>query len=257
MNKTLPAILSITICCMLVACQPPANEQKIDTGAKLHYELGVDALRKGELPKAFDELMQSDKMRPNQPDVLDALGVAWRMRGDLNKADSYYQRLIHLSGVKPRNYTNYSSLLLQMKKYKEAEVMARKALNDPRYANQDLAFVNLGDALLGEGKFNEAIGAYRSALQMNPNSLAALLHEAQAYVQYNRLNFARALYETKLRDLPGNRPLTEALLALLKKQDDFDAARTLLEGYRDIHNSDPLEKAWAEDELDQLDQQNE
>ncbi len=254
MNKPLHATVSLLICCtVLTACQSPARVQKIDTGAKLHYELGVDALRKGELPKAFDELMKSDKMRPNQPDVLDALGVAWRMRGDLKKADTYYRRLIRLPGVSPRNYTNYSSLLLQMKKYKEAELMARKALNDPRYANQDLAFINLGDALLGQDRFNEAIGAYRQALQMNPNSLAAVLHEASAYAQYGRYNYARALYETKLRDLPGNRALTEALLALLKKQNEFDAARELLEGYRDFHSKDPLQKAWAEDELNQLD----
>jgi Tfp pilus assembly protein PilF len=254
-NKSLSTFLSAMICCALLsACQTPAVEQKVDTGAKLQYEIGVDALRNGDLPKAFDALMKSDKMRPNQPNVLDALGVAWRMRGDLDKAEGYYRRLIHLPGVSPRNYTNYSSLLLQMKKYKEAELMARKALNDPRYANQDLAFINLGDALLGQGRFNEAVTAYRQALQMNPNSLAAVLHEAQAYVQYNRYNYARALYETKLRDLPGNRDLTEALLSLLKKQNDLDAARTLLEGYRDLHSKDPLQKAWAEDELDQLDQ---
>ena len=255
MNRSLPAILSTLLCCaLLTGCQTPAKEHKLDVGAKLHYEIGVNALRHGMLPKAFQELMLSNKMRPNQPDVLDALGVAWRMRGDLKKADSYYRRMIHLPGVTPRNYTNYSSLLLQMKKYKKAEVMARKALNDPRYMDQDLAFINLGDALLGQGRFNEAINAYHQALQINPNNLAAVLHEAQAYVEYNRYNYARAIYETKLRDMPGNRPLTEALLALLKRQHDLDAARELLEGYRDFHNKDPLQKAWALDELDQLDQ---
>jgi type IV pilus assembly protein PilF len=254
-NKPLSAITTLLICCSaLAACQSPATVQKVDTGAKLHYELGVDALHKHELPKAFEELMKSDKMRPNQPDTLDALGVAWRMRGDLKKADSYYRRLIHLPGVSSRNYTNYASLLLQMKKYKQAELMARKALQDPRYASQDIAYIVLGDALLGQDRFNEAIKAYRQALQMNPNSIAAVLHEASAYEQYGRYNYARALYETKLRDLPGNRPLTEALLALLKKHNDLDAARELLEGYRDNHSKDPLQKAWAEDELNQLDQ---
>ena len=255
MNRVGRSILPALACAVLLAaCQTPAQIQKRDIGAKLHYEIGVDALSKGDLPRAFSELMQSDKMRPDQPDVLDALGVAWRMRGDLNKADAYYRRMIRQPHLSPRNYTNYASLLLQMRHYKQAEAMARKALNDPRYANQDLAMINLGDALLGQDRFNEAIAAYRQALQVNPDSLVAVLHEAQAYARYDRDHYARALYETKLRQLPGNRALTEALLALLKKQNDMDAARALLENYRDLHKSDPLQKAWAEDELNQLDQ---
>lgn len=253
-RATSPTLLALGCGMLLAACQTPAQVQKKDIGAKLHYEIGIDALRKGELPKAFTELMESNKMRPDQPDVLDALGLAWRMRGNLKKADAYYRRMIEQPHLSPRNYTNYASLLLQMKNYKQAEAMARKALQDPRYANQDLAMINLGDALLGQGRFNEAIAAYRQALQVNPNNLDALLHEAQAYVQFNRDHYARALYETKLRQLPGNRALTEALLALLKKQNDMNAARSLLESYRDRHKTDPLQKAWAEDELNQLDQ---
>lgn len=251
LRRILPALACAGL---LAACQSPAQVKQQDIGAKLHYEIGIDALRKGDMPRAFSELMKSDKMRPDQPDVLDALGVAWRMRGDLKKADSYYRRMIRQSNLSPRNYTNYASLLLQMQHYKQAEAMARKALQDPRYPNQDLAMINLGDALLGQDRFNEAIAAYRQALQVNPDSLAAVLHEAQAYERYDRFNYARALYETKLRQLPGNRALTEALLALLKKRNDTDAARALLQKYRDAHKSDPLQKAWAEDELNQLDQ---
>ena len=33
----------------------------------------------------------------------------------------------------------------------------------PRYPNQDLAFINLGDALLGQEKLDEAIRSYGQA----------------------------------------------------------------------------------------------
>jgi len=219
---------------------------------KIHYELGIDALNKGLLPKAFDELMQSDSDYPNQPDVQSALAYAWRLRGDLQKSEQFYKKALRLNSKSPATHNNYASLLIQMQRYEDAESEARKALADPRYPNQHLAYLNLGDALLNQNKFNEAITAYRRAGQFLPGNPLPKLKEAEAYVRYERPNYAQALLETMLREQPDDRAAVEMLEGLLVKQGKRPEARQVLKSFVGIATS-ALDRAWARDELEKLD----
>jgi len=217
--------------------------------AEIHYRLGIDALGKqGMLPKAFQELIQSDEIRPDQPEVLDALAYAWLLRGDTKKAESFYLRAIRLHAG-AATYNNYANLLNRMKRYKKAEKAARQALDDPRYPNQDLAFINLGDALSGQKKFEAAIAAYQSATVFNPNNDLIKLRMAQVYYQLGKLREARLLYETFLIRQQNSRAAVEGLLAVMDQQQDSRAAASILHQFRQ-HASTALDKAWAQNELE-------
>lgn len=239
----------------LAGCQTNGahpDSAKTQKRAEIHYQLGVDALSKHDLPKAFDELMEAQKLAPERSDILDALGYAWRLRGDLKKANSFYLEAIrHQPGS--ATYNNYGSLLMQMHKPVEAEKYFRQALDDPKYMHPEIAYINLGDALLAQGRFNEAIAAYHQANTLDPQQQVARLHEAQAYLSYHRPTYARAIYETILRDYPANLAAMKGLLSLLEKQDDLDAAQQWLERFRDKTPA-PLNRAWAEEQLNRLKQ---
>jgi len=245
------SILLICLCIALAACGSNKHvSEKNQKLSKIHYELGIDALNKGILPKAFKELLEADKYEPNQAEVEDALAYAWRLRGDLKKSEAYYKKaLSHSPQASTQN--NYGSLLIQMKRYKDAEIVLRKALQDPTYPNQNLVFLNLGDALLEQGDFDGAINAYRQAKRFQPEDIRPQIMEAKAYIRYNRLNYARALYETLMRNYSGNRAIAEGLLDVLKKQNDLSAARDMLKAFRQHATSD-LDKAWALDESERL-----
>ena len=218
--------------------------------AKLHYQLGVDALSKGILPKAFDELMESNELRPNQPEVLDALALAWLLRGDMKKSEEFYRKSLR---IKPMASTqnNYANLLNKLERYPEAEEMARLALDDPRYPNQDLAFINLGDALLGQGKLEEAVHSYGQAQIFNSSSLLPQLKTANAYTQHSRFNEAEVLYRTLLQKQKDNRAIIEGMLEMLKKQNRLAEARRLLRDFSQ-NSSSALDQAWVRDELERL-----
>lgn len=239
---------------LLHGCGGPKKDPvKVDKRAELHYQVGIDALHKNQLPKAFDELMKSDALRPGHPEVLGALAYAWRLRNNYEQSERYYKMALRAGGG-ASTHTNYGSLLLQMGRYKEAEAQLRKALQDPRYRNQHIAFINLGDALLAQDRFDEAVDAYRQAKIINPHQDASRLKEAQAYVKYDRLNYAQALYETLLREYPADRNVLEGLLGVLKKRGDIPSQRQHLKTFREASKSE-LDKAWAADELERLVQQ--
>ncbi|MDQ6968623.1 MAG: tetratricopeptide repeat protein [Mariprofundaceae bacterium] len=233
----------------LFSCAHTIPEQS-DKRAKIHYQIGLDALQRGQLPKAFDELMQSNKVEPNQPETLEVLAYAWRLQGNMKQAESFYKQAISAGG-KSAVYTNYGGLLVSLHRYKEAEIMLRKALEDPRYRNQYIALINLGDALMGQKQADEAIRSYRKAAMMNPKQNISQLREAQVYVKTGRLNYAQALYETMLRKQPTLRPALEGLIDLLIKHSDIGTARKHLARYLE-KEKDPLNRAWASDELIRL-----
>ncbi len=229
----------------------PSVDPKLQTRrVDIHYQLGIDALNRRNLPKAFEELLLARSLAPDRSDVLDALAYAWQLRGNLGKANGYYQQSLkhHPSSA---TYNNYGGLMLQMNKPKIAEKYFRIALNDPRYRHPDIAYINLGDALLLQKRFNEAIAAYRQARRLNPTQEISRIREARAYLRYGRIIFAKALYKTILHDKPGNRQALEGLLGLLRKEGNIPEVRKQLERFHQMV-SDPMDKAWAEEKIKRL-----
>lgn len=240
----------IFICAsFLLSCshQVPENKAK---SAKLHYQIGLDSLQRGQLPKAFDELMQSNELLPKQPETLEALAYAWRLQGNLNKSEAVYKQAIAIGGNSSL-YTNYGSLLVSLKRFDEAQKILGKALEDPRYRKQYMALLLLGDVFAGQNKPDEAIKSYRKAAMLNPQQNLSQLKEAQVYVKTGRLNYAQALYETMLRKQPTLRPALESLISLLVKRSDIKTARKHLANYIEKEKN-PLNRAWASDELTRL-----
>jgi len=219
--------------------------------AQIHFQLGRDALsKKNMLPKAFDELMQANTLLPNQPHVLDALAYAWVLRGDLARAESYYKKALQ-HGSSASIYNNYASLLNRLKRFTEAEDKARKALDDPRYPNQDLAFLNLGNALLGQHKYVPAALAFQQAKMFNTSNSLADLRLASTYLQQHKLHEARVLFDMVLHQQPDSRMAAEGLLSVLHEQQDRNYAYRILQQFSQ-HTSSPMDKAWALNALDQL-----
>jgi len=250
-NKLFTALL-ILITITASGCAGTQKQTEHDERlAETHYKLGLDALGKeGMLPKAFEELMKSDALRPNQPEVLDALAYAYLLRGNTVKAESFYKRAMqHDAGSATKN--NYANLLNRTGRFKEAEKMARAALADPRYPNQDYAFINLGDALLGQKQATGAIKAYHQAQTFSPDSQLPKIKIANAYAQDNQLNKARLLYQALYNKNNSNRTIVEGLLAILKQQGSKSQARQMLESFNQNATS-VMDRAWALDELEGL-----
>ncbi len=243
-------ILLIAAVLSLSACQSDASkrlDEDANKRARLHYQLGLDALHKGTVPKAFEELYISDKIKPNQPDTLDAIAYAWRLRGDNKKAEQFYKKAIK-ADAGSSTYNNYGSLLNELGKYDDAIKNLTLALEDPRYRNQSLVFLNLGDAYVGKGNLEEAVKAYRKAKLLSPNWTYPELREAAAYTTFHRPNYAQALYETILRKKPANQQALAELIALLKGKGQDSLLRSYIQAFIKA-NPDKLQQAWAKDEL--------
>ncbi len=225
---------------------------KVEKQGQIHYEMGVDALRKNNLPIAFRELLKAQSFQPERADIKAALALAWRYRGDLAKSQQLYRQALRIHPT-PAMHNNYGNLLLQMGNLAEAEREFRLALNDPRYTRQDLAFINLGDTLAAEGKYDEAIASYRKATLINPKQRISQLHEAEAFISSHRAPYAEALLLTMLRRQPDNRAALATLLPLLRRGHDAPQATELLHRFQEASKID-ADRQWAAQQLQEVKQ---
>jgi len=245
----------LLLICSLSACQTLSTQSTLneyDSRADSHYRLGIHALQNHSsqnnlLPKAFKELLIAEKLAPKRADILDALGYAWGLRGNLKKAEKYYIRALKLS-PSASIYNNYGGLLLQQGHPREAEKQFRKALEDPRYEKAFLSYINLGDSLLEQSRFSEAIPAYRQAKLLNPNQEVSRIKEAEAYVRYRMDDHAKALYETIVRDNPTHRWALQSLLHLLRQSGENSKMRLYLRTFREKTHI-PADQLWANKQL--------
>ncbi|MDX8388646.1 MAG: hypothetical protein R8M46_08990 [Ghiorsea sp.] len=249
--KYIRLLATLLLIVSLSACQSSPEKKQSDEDkskrAAFHYRLGIDALHKGFLPKAFEELMLADSIAPKQAETLDAIAYAWRVRGDNKEAKKYYKQAIKAGGSSATR-NNYGSLLVELGEYKEAAEHLNIALEDPRYRNQALAFTNLGDALVGLEDLKGSVAAYRKAHMLSPKWSQPQLREAEAYVHFDRPNYAQALYETILRQEPANQAALLGLITVVKNTGERDLLKMYIQTFIE-KTPGALQKAWAKDEL--------
>jgi len=244
---------ALFLLCLIVlmtgGCQngSKAQTEKDHKRAKLQYQIGIDALHKNQMPKAFESLIRANEINPKQPEVLDALAYAWRVRGDFVQSENFYKQALH-AGAGSSTHTNYGSLLVSLERYEEAEKELRQALSDPSYSGQFVAFINLGDALAGLKQFDGAIMNYRKAGLLQPRSSLPSIKEARIYRESGRLDYAGSLYETLLRRDPIDQVVVADYLDLLKTQRNASTARQILNTFRG-QVQEPTQKVWASDQL--------
>jgi len=141
--------------------------------AEAHYNLGLYYLQKGKLEQAIPEyglcLYWTDRQDLAAKARFD-LGLAFSQKGQIEQAKANYRAAIKLDPEKPQPYVNLGVILYSEKKSDEAMGLFTQALQ----VGQDaFAYFWMGKILQDKNKLPEALKAYRAALKVSPNLVAA------------------------------------------------------------------------------------
>jgi arylsulfatase A-like enzyme/predicted negative regulator of RcsB-dependent stress response len=136
----------------------------------------------------------------DDPDALDALGLAYTQTGRLADARRTYQHLLAIDPTSGLAYENLASVDLAAKQLPAAEVDLRHALDlDPTLTG---ARTDLGHVLADTGRLPEAIDAWRQAAQNDSEAYAALYNLTMVLAHAGRGEEARAYGERFVRTAP-------------------------------------------------------
>jgi tetratricopeptide (TPR) repeat protein len=200
-----------------------------------YYQLGNSYYLNGQYPEAIAAINESLKHTATAPSGIvnsmlhrcyDWLGAAYYQNGSYPEAVTSYKKAIELD---PKNGQYYSWLgrsLIHVKQYGDALAAAKRGneLQPGFYAD-----MVLGELHAARKQFDEAIAAYRRAIENNPKRLDLHLQLGQAFLAKNDYDGAIGAY-TKAAELAPNDPgLPYGLGVIYSRAGKFDEAVAALD----------------------------
>jgi tetratricopeptide (TPR) repeat protein len=140
------------------------------------------------------------KLRPDDVDILNELGVAIWRQGRPAEAEAIYRRACQIEPDDFRVLTNLGLAIYQLGRLDEAGELYKRAL-EIRPDTFD-AIMNLGIVISDYGRFDEAAHWLEKALALRPDSADALQNIGMNLARRCRMDEAIAYYEAALRLQP-------------------------------------------------------
>lgn len=166
----LRALFSFVFLLALVGC---GSAQKNQDLAHHHFDLGNSFYAAGKYPQALKELLRAQKLNPNDPAIMNSIGVTYQARG---RGDLAIKTLRELLDMKP-GYTearnNLVRIYIENKQFKEAEKEIARVKADLTYGALDKVFLNEGLLYFDQKKFELAVEPFLKSIQYGRSSCSA------------------------------------------------------------------------------------
>ena len=118
------------------------------------------------------------------------LAILYETIGELDLAEKEYAAAVKIDPSDGDINNNYGAFLCSIGKGKEADQYFQKAVKDPFYQTQEVAYANAGKCALAQGDLDKADAFLRQSLEYNDKLPSALISLAD--VSYQKGNYLRA-----------------------------------------------------------------
>lgn len=199
-------------------------EHQLPDNPQLLNLLGVICSRKGLLDKAIDSYKRALAVAPNYAEVHNNLGNALRRLNRFDAAIESFEKALLINPAYAEAHNNLGNALLDVRNIEGAiaSFHKAKALN----ANFVEALINLGNSLREAGRVEEAIPNYRRALRLLPNNASLLSNLGSALLDLDQLGEAAECFKQALAIEPGFAEAHSNLGVLLMDSGKLDEATT-------------------------------
>lgn len=208
--------------------------------AKFNTDLGMSALAGGDYLGAIRYLQLATEDAPDDPELWNALGLAFQGRGLPERAMDAYRKAIALKPDFSEAWNNLGTVYLSLSQFDSALEAFRKALENIFYPRPENAWFNIGLAYYNTGRYDEAVQAFDRSIRANPNFCDAYYHKGQAYSQKSRWREAADTFRSLIQICPETaEPYRSAGIAYLKLG-KRETARQYFEKARELAGTGPL-----------------
>ncbi|MGH7315500.1 MAG: tetratricopeptide repeat protein [Candidatus Rokuibacteriota bacterium] len=166
------APLLVVLCALpfLPACATTTADDEIrKLEARASYEAGVKSVAEGRIPLGLSSLRQAVEIEPGNPLYRNAVGAVMLNIGRFADAQAEFQKAVELDPTYADAFHNLGSAYAEQGRWDEAIGAYRKALAQTIYARPQTTYNNLGYAYWALDRRKEAEDAFRAALQLEPN----------------------------------------------------------------------------------------
>jgi Tfp pilus assembly protein PilF len=161
----------IFIAIFLASCASLKNDNK--EKATLYVQMGISQLENEDFPNALKSFLEAEKLDPNNAVVQNNLGLTFFLRERYDLSESHFRKALSLEPRFTDARNNLARVLIEEKKYAEAEKELKIVLNDLTYNGFAKAYVNLGLSKFNQGRFQDALAAFDKSVDLEHDNCIA------------------------------------------------------------------------------------
>jgi tetratricopeptide (TPR) repeat protein len=176
------------------------------------YRFGLEAMQVEMFDEAKSALQRAVELRPNDPSLMLALGIAWLRKTDLFEAEKLFRRVIEIQPTNAQAQLHLGYVLLTQKKYPEAKLWLEKS-GRSGVAVPEVSYY-LGLLAQDQGDDVRAIALLEKAVQQLPSYALAKIALGSSYLRLKNYERARQELEAAVQLAPDE-PSGHYNLALL------------------------------------------
>ena len=163
---------------------------------------------------------------PRDSELWNVHGVILRRLGRQSEALPALEQALKLSPVNPSVMTNLGNVLIDLGQFVRGEaVFTKLARKEPRNAEFQR---QIGRALKGQGKRDQALVRFRQAVTLNKTSVDAWLDCIAIYNEDHRIAEAEEAADKALAAVPGDPQLLEAKTTVIRRAGQYRRAEAFL-----------------------------
>jgi type IV pilus biogenesis/stability protein PilW len=147
-----------------------ASDAEVKEKAMGHIRIGTAHIQAGQYTQALKELLEAEKLTPNDPAVHYYLGIAYERKGFVDDAFKEFQKAIALKPDYSEAHNFLGTLYLSRGNYDEALVSFNRALANPLYETPSVPLYNMGRTYKAKGDLKAAYASFNEAIRREPNT---------------------------------------------------------------------------------------
>ncbi len=184
--------------------------------ARATYEQGLSHLNDKRVSLGLASFQEAVRLDPGSALYHNTLGVVYlHYLSKPTEAQAEFQKAIDLDPTYAEAVTNLGVTLAQQGRWADAIAAYRKAISLPIYPSPEVAYANLGWAYLNLGKPREAEESYRAAIQLQPSFPQAYYFLGVVLDREGRKDEAKVAFR-RARDLDPDSPFGQKAGELLR-----------------------------------------
>ena len=209
-----------------------------------YIQLAGYNLQGGDVKRAFAVATEAQRLQPDNPQVLDAVGLSQIANGDRNSALATFNRYVTVSPKSPLAHYRVASAKALLNDYKGAEASLITALAlKPGYLD---AMDSLGRVQLRLKRYDEATRTARQILKLHPKSSAGHVLEGDVAYAQSRFTEAAKLFDSALGVSRTGAGVARAYMAHVRAGTSAAGDATLAQWVKDNPNDMPMRELLAD-----------
>ena len=162
-----------------------------DEASKTRVSLGLTYLQNGNFSQAKFNLDKALEFAPRNGQAHYAMAFYYQQVDEPELAEESYETALSYSRNDPDVVNSYGAFLCKQGKYEKAKEYFLKAVNDRNYASTAETYENLAICSQSQGKNQEAIAYFNSALNHQPTRAQSLFLLTRLYVEQEQWEKAK------------------------------------------------------------------